>query len=93
MDKDKFEIGDVIIGTEKANNCYRITRKGWIGVIKEISVGGIVHAEGKDEWGNLNSFPVDIRCFDVLGNLTAIKLARQLGFEGKKESEVRYDYN
>ena len=33
MKDGRFEIGDIVIGTKEADNCYSITGKGWIGKV------------------------------------------------------------
>lgn len=36
MAKNKFKIGDIVIGNAKANNAYVVTRQGWVGKVTEV---------------------------------------------------------
>lgn len=87
-------IGDTVIANRLANEHHRYTKEGWIGIIQEISTWGSVMAKGEyPDGSNKGSFQINLDYFDFYPLTTAQELARQLGFEGKKESEVRYDYN
>lgn len=59
--KTKFQIGDKVIGNQKANK-YGITRKGWTGTVVKV-VGEIITVESADY---ACSFVVDSDCFDLL---------------------------
>lgn len=59
--KPKFQIGDKVIGNEKANK-YGITRKGWTGTVVEVFVETI-KVESTDDFSR---FIVDSDCFDLV---------------------------
>ena len=88
------KIGDTVIANRLANEHHRFTKEGWIGIIQKIDAWGTAIAEGEyPDGSNKGRFSINLDCFDFYLLTTAQELARQLGFEGKKESEVRYDYN
>ena len=59
--KTKFQIGDKIIGNQKANK-YEITRKGWTGTVVGVS-GETISVESTDCFSH---FIVDSDCFDLV---------------------------
>ena len=56
-EKNKFKVGDTVIGNDLANGRYNYTTKGWKGVVKK------VYPDGYFESGNYKLNP---ECFDLL---------------------------
>lgn len=58
----KFKVGDKVVGNDKANERYSITKKGWVGEVTS------VNKDGSTIWvtgvGVINC-PVDVSCFDL----------------------------
>lgn len=67
----KFKVGDLVIGTEKADETYSITRSGFVYRVKDISSPpGTIYIEFvRDFEGNAvkdcRVYPVDESCFEV----------------------------
>ena len=64
-----FEVGDLVIGTKKADEKYYITKKGWIGKVTEIDPDGrTITVKGYGEWSNkLTDYAgLDPSCFRLL---------------------------
>lgn len=59
----KFKIGDIVIGNEKADECYSITKKGWVGTVVNIFDESLI--EVRDETIGA-TFAVISECFDFL---------------------------
>lgn len=66
--KTKFQIGDKVIGNQKANS-YTITRMGWTGTVVGVSDKNIV-VESADGSGR---YMVDPNCFDLVDRKTPKK--------------------
>ena len=58
----KFKNGDIVIGNEKAGECYYITNKGWVGTVVNVLNDHIVV---KDETTGA-TFMVMPECFGFL---------------------------
>jgi hypothetical protein len=61
-EKKKFKIGEVIVGNDKANGKYSITKKGWIGRV--ISEGRIDTTVIVKSLSSKSTFEVMSDCFD-----------------------------
>lgn len=62
MSKPKFKVGDMVVGNDKANEQYSITKKGWVGKVTFINEdGSVIRVTG---FGIINC-PVDVSCFDL----------------------------
>lgn len=64
----KFKVGDKIIGNEKANDRYDITKQGWIGIVKEVNeFDNVFRAIGeKDPESDYGYCGLRFDCFDLL---------------------------
>lgn len=67
----KFKVGDKIIGNEKANDRYGVTKQGWIGIVKEVNeFDNVFRAIGeKDPESDYGYFGLSFDCFDLLVEL------------------------
>lgn len=63
MTKNKFKIGDMVIGNAKANDAYCITRQGWIGKVTKIYSDEMIRVKERiaDEIG----YAVHSKYFDL----------------------------
>jgi hypothetical protein len=61
---NKFKVGDRVIGNEKADGRYAITRKGWCGVVTEVN-GDRIRVKGPDRGGITAEYGVDSVYFDL----------------------------
>lgn len=78
--KTKFQIGDKIIGNQKANK-YRITRKGWTGTVVGVS-GETISVESTDCFSR---FMVDSDCFDLVSRKEIEKTPKKTPKTPKKD--------
>ena len=84
---NKFKVGDKVIGNDKAEIIYNITKKGWIGeVVKDYGDGDILVKSEKEPQ---RPFVVDNRCFDILGRKSEQKIV--IKTDGKRTTAVLYD--
>lgn len=67
----KFKVGDMVIGNDLADEYYAVTRKGYIGTVKEVRDGRTIVV---DQWAVLEE------CFDLFEEEEMIVITR----EGKK---------
>lgn len=78
--KTKFQIGDKVIGNQKANK-YAITREGWTGTVVKV-VGEIITVESADDVGR---FVVDSDCFDLVSRKETEKTPKKTPKTPKKD--------
>jgi len=68
----KFKIGDVVIGNDLADKDYSTTKKGWIGIVRDIvhqdliKVSSVEIDRGTVVPNSDETFSVDPNCFDYL---------------------------
>ena len=86
---DKFKIGDIIVGNEKASACYGITRKGWIAKVTNVSSSHISATGFNNSTSLENAFfsVLDPTCFDLVPSDMA-----QLRAEFKEKSTIKEEY-
>lgn len=87
----KFQVGDKVIGNEKANDHYTVTRKGWTGTVAKVRNGRIDVGDYVD---------LDETCFDLLkpanhleSRIHALQNIGQEAFEIMAEIGGEYDIN
>jgi hypothetical protein len=56
-EKNKFKIGDIVIGNDLANGRYNHTTKGWKGIVTAIYPNDEI---------KVDHYTVDPECFDLL---------------------------
>lgn len=85
-EKHKFKVGDAVIGNEKANRRYRLTKGGWKGVVVNV-YDNYFDAEEFDN-GDPIPFP-ELRydCFDLVKNNQKIVITH----DGKTTTAKLYD--
>ena len=79
-DKTKFQVGDKIIGNQKANK-YGITRMGWTGTVVGVS-GETISVESTDCFSR---FMVDSDCFDLVSRKETEKTPKKTPKVPKKD--------
>lgn len=85
----KFKVGDKVIGNEKANYEYTITREGWVGTVAEVT-DNVIYVQGKNSYtGREQTFGVREECFDLYEDLAAQKII--ITTDGKTTTAVLYD--
>jgi hypothetical protein len=57
---NKFRVGDIIVGNEKANY-YNVTKKGWEGTVIKVHRGNEITVKDSDG----EKYNVDAKCFDL----------------------------
>lgn len=78
--KPEFQVGDKVIGNEKANK-YGITRKGWTGTVVGVS-GETISVESTD---CISRFMVDSDCFDLVSRKETEKTPKKTPKTPKKD--------
>lgn len=64
MKKNKFKVGDTVIGNDLADERYNHTKKGWQGRVIEIKTNSFRAVDiGEDDTG---SFALEYKYFDLL---------------------------
>lgn len=63
----KFKVGDKVIGNEKADATYAVTRKGWTGVVVNV-FKTTIEVRGKGRTCDETTYVVDANCFDLCDN-------------------------
>lgn len=66
----KYKVGDVIIGNEKADGRYMVTKEGWTGIVTNVYEDHgewVIDAKGSDTCGSVITFyALNPFCFDKL---------------------------
>lgn len=83
---NKFKVGDKVIGNDKADLNYNITRKGWIGEVSSVIDNSYVKVRNEYSIGR---FPVHSSCFDLLERKSEQKIV--ITTDGKRTAAVLYD--
>lgn len=78
--KEKFQIGDKVVGNQKANK-YGITRKGWTGTVVGVS-SETISVESTDCFSH---FMVDSDCFDLVSRKETEKTPKKTPKTPKKD--------
>lgn len=61
---NKFKVGDIVVGNDGAD-IYGITRKGWKGVVTELSSDNIIKVQSI---GDIGTYLVKVDFFDLVSN-------------------------
>jgi hypothetical protein len=82
--KCKFKVGDKVIGNDKANRRYVITKKGWVGVVTKVEAGYFV---AKDIHNN-KEYTLGYNYFDLFSSEKIV-----ITTDGKTTTAKLYDGN
>ena len=82
----KFKVGDMVIGNDKANEHYNITKKGWIGKVTFVKEdGNVIKVTGV----GIANCSVDVSCFDLYKPASNNKIV--ITTDGKVTTATLYD--
>lgn len=65
-DKDKFKVGDMVIGNEYADGTYGITKSGWKGQVVNVNASGTFDARGIGFTNTATFHCLLPECFDLV---------------------------
>ena len=87
---NKFKVGDKVVGNDKANLNYALTRKGWVGEVVYVIDDDYVAV--RSEYST-NKFVVNSICFDLLERKREHESEQKIVIttDGKRTTAVLYD--
>lgn len=76
----KFKVGDIVIGSEKAN-CYRFTKTGWVGKVVKLYDDGLMDVRQNGGDCLNRDYLVFTEHFDLFGTSNAVSEQTEKEFE------------
>ena len=84
--KDKFKVGDIVIGNEYASGTYGITKSGWKGQVVSVNADGTFDAERIGFTNTCTFYRLLPECFDLLETKVVITYVENMTIAKRYEN-------